>query len=239
MLRSALGASLATSRCLYATVPPRPRQTRWRDWRNSWVFATAGRQARAQVRPEHHGPAIRRGPAPLPARPARVAGTLYAFATTLLVGANPNSSPFDADFDPHAVPRIRGTSWHGGRTPLTGTYWLDHLDADRYEALTSAPATRGTSRYPKCSRTHLAARYRRRLVNSLTLERFSLRLSSQCRGSGRTDAVGAIWSGMFGRRIGEWNSIEAGSSSSSKTHSPRSGWSQRIGFRIISALDQP
>ena len=34
-------------------------------------------------------------------------GTSYAFATTLLVGANPNSSPFDADFDPHAVPRIR------------------------------------------------------------------------------------------------------------------------------------
>jgi peptidoglycan/xylan/chitin deacetylase (PgdA/CDA1 family) len=106
------------------------------------------------------------GVAPRRSRLARTGswrGTSYAFAITLLVGANPSRSPFDADFNPHAVPRIRGTSWHGGRTPLTGTYWLNHLDAHPHERYVSA-GNPGHVTVPKALRTHLAARYRSRLV---------------------------------------------------------------------------
>jgi peptidoglycan/xylan/chitin deacetylase (PgdA/CDA1 family) len=106
------------------------------------------------------------GVAPRRSRLARTGswrGTSYAFAITLLVGANPSRSPFDADFNPHAVPRIRGTSWHGGRTPLTGTYWLNHLDAHPHERYVSA-GNPGHVTVPKALRTHLAARYKTRLV---------------------------------------------------------------------------
>ena len=106
------------------------------------------------------------GVAPRTSRLARKGswqGTSYAFGITLLVGANPSRSPFDADFNPHAVPRIRGTSWHGGRTPLTGTYWLNHLDAHPHERYVSA-GNPGHVTAPKALPTHLAARYKTRLV---------------------------------------------------------------------------
>ncbi len=90
-------------------------------------------------------------------------GTSYAFALTLLVGANPSHSPFDAAFDPHAVPRIRGTSWHGGRTPLTGTYWLDHLDAHPAQRYVSAGNPDHIT-VPKRLRSQVARRYRHRIV---------------------------------------------------------------------------
>jgi Polysaccharide deacetylase len=90
-------------------------------------------------------------------------GTSYAFDLTLLVGANPSPSPFDADFDPHRVPRIRGTSWQGGNVPLTGTYWLDYLEARPQERYVSA-GNPGHVTVPKKLRSQVADRYRERLI---------------------------------------------------------------------------
>ena len=89
--------------------------------------------------------------------------TDYRFAITLLVGANPSPSPFAAAFDPQAVPRIRGTSWHGGHTPLTGTPWLDHLDAHPEERYVSAGRP-GHVTVPRALRAQVAARYRHRVL---------------------------------------------------------------------------
>jgi hypothetical protein len=107
------------------------------------------------------------GIAPRHSRLARTGswrGTRYTFALTLLVGANPSPSPFDEDFNPQAVPRIRGTSWHGGHTPLTGTYWLNYLDAHPRERYISA-GNPGHVTVPKALRSHVAARYRDHLIS--------------------------------------------------------------------------
>ena len=90
-------------------------------------------------------------------------GTAYAFDIVLLVGANPSPSPFSAAFDPHAVPRIRGTSYQGGRTPLTGTYWLDYLDAQPHQRYVSA-GNPGHVTVPRRLAGQVAKRYRDRLV---------------------------------------------------------------------------
>ena len=91
-------------------------------------------------------------------------GTSYAFDLVLLVGASPSPSPFDVDFDPYAVPRIRETSYRGGRTPLTGTYWLDYLDARPKERYVSA-GNPGHVTVPKALRGQVADRYQRRLIS--------------------------------------------------------------------------
>ena len=89
--------------------------------------------------------------------------TSYRFDLTLLVGANPAPSPFDDDFDPHDVPRIRGTSWHGGTTPLTGTYWLDQLDAHPSRRYVSAGNPDHVT-VPKALKHRVAAKYHDRLI---------------------------------------------------------------------------
>ncbi len=53
----------------------------------------------------------------------------YRYQGVMLVGANPAPSPFGADWDPYAIPRIR--SWHG-RIDMDEHYWLPRLAHHRY-----------------------------------------------------------------------------------------------------------
>ena len=106
------------------------------------------------------------GVAPRPYRLAEQAswhGSSYRFDIVLLVGANPSPSPYAAAFDRHAVPRIRGTSYQGGRTPLTGTYWLDYLDAHPHERYVSAGNPSHVT-VPKRLAGKVAHRYRDRVI---------------------------------------------------------------------------
>jgi hypothetical protein len=54
----------------------------------------------------------------------------YENEGVLLVGANPAPSPFHAEFDPHAIPRIRSSpSWQEGEEPDYGSaFWLGLLE---------------------------------------------------------------------------------------------------------------
>ncbi|MGM1062399.1 polysaccharide deacetylase family protein [Saccharothrix sp. Mg75] len=64
-------------------------------------------------------------------------GASYDHACVLLVGSNPAPSPFAADFDPLATPRIRSQDAAGQEAEYGSTAWLDKLAA--------APASRYTS----------------------------------------------------------------------------------------------
>jgi peptidoglycan/xylan/chitin deacetylase (PgdA/CDA1 family) len=106
------------------------------------------------------------GVAPRPYRLAEKGswqGDAYGFDIVLLVGANPSPSPYAAAFDQHGVPRIRGTSYLGGRTPLTGTYWLDLLEAHPHERYVSA-GNPGHVTVPHRLAGQVAKRYRDRLI---------------------------------------------------------------------------
>lgn len=55
----------------------------------------------------------------------------YLHEGILLVGSGPTSSPFAADFDALAIPRIRSSpSWDGGEPDFGSAFWLEQLDAD-------------------------------------------------------------------------------------------------------------
>ena len=63
-------------------------------------------------------------------------GKSYEIDGALLVGSNPAKSPFNADFDPYAIPRIR--SGPKSRPVETdSTYWLDLLDEGKWTPFTS------------------------------------------------------------------------------------------------------
>ncbi|MFC7343784.1 polysaccharide deacetylase family protein [Saccharopolyspora griseoalba] len=64
-------------------------------------------------------------------------GTTYHHSSVMLVGSNPAPSPFTADFDPTAVPRIRSQGPTGEGADYGSTKWLDELAAN--------PGTRYTS----------------------------------------------------------------------------------------------
>ncbi|GGI07856.1 polysaccharide deacetylase family protein [Egicoccus halophilus] len=60
-------------------------------------------------------------------------GHRYEHTAVLLVGSGPALSPFDADFEPLGVPRIRSSpSWDGGEPDYGSAFWLqvfeDHPD---------------------------------------------------------------------------------------------------------------
>ncbi|MFR9675269.1 polysaccharide deacetylase family protein [Streptomyces sp. TR06-5] len=62
-------------------------------------------------------------------------GTAYRHAGVYLVGANPAPSPFDKDFDPGAIPRIRSQGPTGPDADFASTAWLNKLrdgTVDRY-----------------------------------------------------------------------------------------------------------
>lgn len=54
-------------------------------------------------------------------------GGSYEHEGILLVGAHPADSPFHADFEPMAIPRIRSAPWDGGEPDYASGYWLDWL----------------------------------------------------------------------------------------------------------------
>lgn len=54
-------------------------------------------------------------------------GVTYNHEGVLLVGAGPAPSPFSADFDPLAIPRMRSSSWKGGEPDYGSEFWLDVL----------------------------------------------------------------------------------------------------------------
>jgi hypothetical protein len=55
-------------------------------------------------------------------------GDTYEHEGVLLVGAHPARSPFDAGFDPLAIPRIRSWAWDGGEANYGSAFWLDLLE---------------------------------------------------------------------------------------------------------------
>jgi peptidoglycan/xylan/chitin deacetylase (PgdA/CDA1 family) len=57
-------------------------------------------------------------------------GEGYDYRAVLLVGANPAPSPFAAEFDPTAVPRIRSQGPDGPEAEFGSTAWLDRLAAE-------------------------------------------------------------------------------------------------------------
>lgn len=71
---------------------------------------------------------------PFGARPREatlpVRGPGYDYTAALLVGANPAPSPFSADFQAHAVPRIRSQGTGGEEAAFGSTAWLDKLAAN-------------------------------------------------------------------------------------------------------------
>jgi hypothetical protein len=56
-------------------------------------------------------------------------GFTYTNEGILLVGSHPALSPYHADFDPLAIPRIRSTpGWDGGEPDYTSGFWFDVLE---------------------------------------------------------------------------------------------------------------
>jgi hypothetical protein len=90
-------------------------------------------------------------------------GQAYRNEGVLDVGANPSVSPFAKAFDPLSIPRIRGTSWNHGKTPLTAKYWIAWMRANRHQLYVSA-GNPGHVTAPKKAASTIAAAYRRRLV---------------------------------------------------------------------------
>jgi peptidoglycan/xylan/chitin deacetylase (PgdA/CDA1 family) len=64
-------------------------------------------------------------------------GVDYHNRGVYLVGANPAPSPFDADFDPAAVPRIRSQGSRGPDAGFASTAWLDKLESGAVDRYTS------------------------------------------------------------------------------------------------------
>ncbi|WP_433869378.1 polysaccharide deacetylase family protein [Saccharopolyspora sp. CA-218241] len=91
------------------------------------------------------GLAVRSLALPLGARPDDPAlavagaaeGTAYRHDSVMLVGSNPAPSPWAADFDPAAVPRIRSQGPTGPEAEFGSTAWLDELAADPARRYTS------------------------------------------------------------------------------------------------------
>jgi peptidoglycan/xylan/chitin deacetylase (PgdA/CDA1 family) len=106
------------------------------------------------VEPKHHRLA-RRG---------TYKGTTYVNEAALLVGSNPSHSPYHKDFDPMALPRIRSSSYHGGRGLYVAKYWLDYLakhDDQRYRSAGNPEKVT----FPKSYAGSLAPRFRARAIS--------------------------------------------------------------------------
>jgi peptidoglycan/xylan/chitin deacetylase (PgdA/CDA1 family) len=90
-------------------------------------------------------------------------GERYINEGVLLVGANPSHSPFHKLFDAQAIPRIRSSSYQGGKGQYLATYWLDYLKANpdqRYRAAGNP----GKITAPRRFADVVSPRFRSRLV---------------------------------------------------------------------------
>jgi peptidoglycan/xylan/chitin deacetylase (PgdA/CDA1 family) len=90
-------------------------------------------------------------------------GESYTNDGILRVGADPSPSPFARVFDPMAIPRIRATSWHHGRDPLTANYWISYLKAHRDQVYVAA-GNPGHVTAPRAAAHLVAPAYRHRLL---------------------------------------------------------------------------
>ena len=84
--------------------------------------------------------------------------TTYKFDGVMLVGSDPNKSPFNADFDPFAIHRIRS----GSKTKpvdMDATYWMASLEAGPSSVYTSDGDPDKIS-YPATSTIKIADKYK-------------------------------------------------------------------------------
>jgi hypothetical protein len=85
-------------------------------------------------------------------------GKTYKIIGALLVGANPAKSPFNGDFDPYAIARIRSGPKGAKGVDFDSSYWLDQLDEGKWTAYTSDGDPSKIS-YPSTSKTTLGSEF--------------------------------------------------------------------------------
>jgi peptidoglycan/xylan/chitin deacetylase (PgdA/CDA1 family) len=90
-------------------------------------------------------------------------GTSYTNEAVLLVGANPAHSPFHRDWNAGAVPRIRSSSYRGGKDEFLATWWLDQIKHGTLTRYVSA-GNPGHVTVPKAFGSHVAPAFRDRVV---------------------------------------------------------------------------
>lgn len=96
-------------------------------------------------------------------RAGRWRTTTYRNEAVLLVGAEPAHSPFHRAWNPAAVPRIRSSSYDGGRGEFLSPWWLDSIrrgDVTRYVSAGNP----GHVTVPKKYADRVAPAYRDRLI---------------------------------------------------------------------------
>lgn len=96
-------------------------------------------------------------------RRGRSGGTAYVNEAVLLVGAQPAPSPYHRDWDAGALPRIRSSSYHGGRGQFLSTWWLDEIRRGSVTRYVSA-GNPGHVTFPKRYADRLAPRLRPRAL---------------------------------------------------------------------------
>ncbi|MDQ1700083.1 MAG: hypothetical protein QOG34_1946 [Frankiaceae bacterium] len=93
------------------------------------------------------------------ARAGRWRQTSYRNEAVLLVGAEPAHSPWHKSWDPGAVPRIRSSSYGGGKGEFLSTWWLDQIKAGTVTRYVAA-GNPGHVTFPKKYADRLAPAYR-------------------------------------------------------------------------------
>ena len=82
-------------------------------------------------------------------------GKSYTLVGALLVGSNPSPSPFSADFEPYAIPRIRSGP---ATVPTDSEYWLNQLEKNPKSIFTSDGDANKIS-FPKSDEAKLDPEY--------------------------------------------------------------------------------
>jgi hypothetical protein len=92
-------------------------------------------------------------------RAGRWRSVRYTNEAVLLVGAEPAHSPFHRLWNPSAVPRIRSSSYGGGRGEFLSTWWLDRIKKGEVTRYVSA-GNPGHVTFPKQYADRLALRFK-------------------------------------------------------------------------------